>query len=297
MQRLDVQFSSEDSLCRAWLYLPETPKPAPVIVMAHGLGGTRAARLDVYADRFRELGYACLVFDYRYFGDSEGEPRQLLDVNKQLQDWTAAVAFARTRKDVDGRRVVLWGTSFSGGHVLSIAADDQRIAAIISQCPFTDGMASSMAVSPKTAVKVTIQAIKDQIGSWCGASPVMIAIVGKPGSTAMMTAPDCESGYLGLVPTEDAARSPNYVAARIALQILFYFPGRKTPQIHCPVLFCVCENDSVAPAGATLRHARRTPQGEISIYKEGHFDIYSGESYERAIGAQIDFLQRSVPLK
>ena len=84
MNRLDVEFLAEGSRCKAWLYLPKTKKPAPVIVMAHGLGSTRVMRLGAYAERFRDLGYACLVFDYRHFGDSEGEPRQLLDVNKQL---------------------------------------------------------------------------------------------------------------------------------------------------------------------------------------------------------------------
>lgn len=296
MHRLDVQFLSDGSLCRAWLYLPETKKPAPVIVMAHGLGSTRSMRLGAYADRFRELGYACLVFDYRHFGDSEGEPRQLLDVTKQLQDWKSAVAFVRTHNDVDAGKVVLWGTSFSGGHVIATAADDQNIAAVVSQCPFTDGMASSMAIPPLTSIKVTLRALRDKVGSWFGAAPVTIALAGQPGSTAMMSAPDCESGYLQLVPETEAQRFPNYVAARIALQILFYFPGRKTPQLNCPVLFCVCETDTVAPAKATLRHARRAPRGQIKLYKEGHFDIYLGDSFERTIGDQIDFLQRTVPL-
>jgi len=296
MQRLDVQFLSGGSRCDAWLYLPESKHPAPIIVMAHGLGSTRSMGLDNYAQRFSMLGYACLVFDYRHFGGSEGEPRQLLDVNKQLQDWKAAVAFARTRSDVNTNKVILWGTSFSGGHVIATAADDQKISAVISQCPFTDGMASSMAVPPLTSMKVTARALRDKIGSWLGTAPVTIALAGKPGTTAMMSAPDCEDGYLNLVPESEAKRFPNYVAARIALQILTYFPGRKTPNLNCPVLFCVCETDTVAPAKATLRHARRAPQGEIKRYNEGHFDIYTGTAFERAIGDQIDFLQRAVPL-
>ncbi len=296
MNRLDVQFLSDGCLCKAWLYLPKSKQPAPVIVMAHGLGSTRAMRLGVYAERFSDLGYACLVFDYRHFGDSEGEPRQLLDVSKQLQDWKAAVAFARTRADVDAGKIVLWGTSFSGGHVIATAADDQGIAAVISQCPFTDGMASSLAVPPLTSIKVTARALRDKVGSWFGAAPVTIALAGKPGSTAMMSAPDCESGYLQLVPATETKRFPNYVAARIALQILFYFPGRKTPQLNCPTLFCICETDTVAPAKATLRHARRAPRGQIKIYKEGHFDIYMGDAFERTINDQIDFLKRTIPL-
>ena len=79
-------------------------------------------RLDAYAERFRAAGYACLVFDYRNFGDSEGAPRQLLDIRMQLQDWTVAVAYSRTLAGIDHNRIGLWGTSFSGGHVIATAA-------------------------------------------------------------------------------------------------------------------------------------------------------------------------------
>ena len=91
-RRLDVRFSSGDAECAAWLYLPEGEEPRPVIVMAHGLGGIREMRLDAYAERFCEVGYACLVFDYRHFGASGGSPRQLLDVDRQLEDWAAAIS-------------------------------------------------------------------------------------------------------------------------------------------------------------------------------------------------------------
>lgn len=297
MPRLDVCFPSAGQSCSAWLYFPESVRPAPVIVMAHGVGGVRSMRLDVYAKRFCAAGYACLVFDYRHFGDSEGTPRQLLDIRKQLQDWKSALAYVRSRNDVDGSRVVLWGTSFSGGHVLSTAADDQQVAAVIAQCPFTDGLASSLAMDPRTSLRVAALALRDQVAAWRGASPVMVATAGKPGSTALMTAPDAEHGYLRLV--NDAVRLTfqNQVAARFALQIIRHFPGRRAAEIACPVLFCVCDNDSVTPAKATLKHARRAPRGEIKRYEDGHFDIYLGESYERVLQDQLDFLQRHVPLQ
>lgn len=79
------------------------------------------------------------------------------------------------------------------------------------------------------------------------------------------------------------------------MQIIRYFPGRKTAKIVCPVLFCVCETDSVAPAAATLRHAQRAPRGEIKRYPEGHFDIYVGDAFERVVHDQIHFLHRVVP--
>ena len=193
-QRRDVEFQSGGVTCRAWLYLPASDAPRPVMVMAHGLGGVKVMRLDAFAERFCAAGYACLVFDYRHFGASDGEPRQQLDVGKQLQDWKAAVAYARACPQVDGRRVILWGTSFSGGHVLSTAADVPGIAAVISQCPFTNGLASGLALNPVSSLKVTALALRDQLGGWLGAQPVMVQTAGHRGEAALMTAPDAVPG-------------------------------------------------------------------------------------------------------
>ena len=105
-----IQFRSAGVTCRGDLYLPDTAGRAPIMVMAHGLGGTRNMRLPAFAERFVAEGYACLLFDYRHFGDSDGEPRQLLDIKKQLQDWKAAIEHARGLAQVDPDRVILWGT-------------------------------------------------------------------------------------------------------------------------------------------------------------------------------------------
>lgn len=290
--RLDVQFPSGNSQCSAWLYLPDAPK-APVIVMAHGLGAVRTMRLDAFAERFRQAGYACLVFDYRHFGDSEGTPRQLLDVKKQLQDWHAAIACARRRPDVDGQKVILWGTSFSGGHVIAAGAEDGKVAAVVAQCPFTDGLASTLALGPISGAKVSVLAILDVLGSVFGAAPVMVATSGKPYSAALMTAPDAEPGYKGIMPSGQPI--PNEVAARFGLQILTHYPGRRAAALNCPSLFCVCDKDSVAPSGPTLKHVRKAPRGIVKTYPEGHFDIYVGQAFERVVADQIDFLHRTVP--
>lgn len=293
VERLDLQFPSGNVQCSAWLYLPATPR-APVIVMAHGLGAVRTMRLDAFAERFCEAGYACLVFDYRHFGDSEGEPRQLLDVNRQLEDWQAAMACARSRPEVDSRRVILWGTSFSGGHVIAAGARDGRVAAVVSQCPFTDGLASTLALGPISGLKVSVLAVVDVLGSLVGAAPVMVALSGKPYSAALMTAPDAEPGYRALKPAGPPI--PALVAARFGLQITTYYPGRRAADLACPVLFCVCDKDTVAPARRTLRHVRKAPQGTVKVYPEGHFDIYVGQAFERVVADQIDFLHRTVPV-
>jgi dienelactone hydrolase len=124
-QREGVRFASGDDRISAWLYRPSSGVAggaAPLLVMAHGLGAVRTMRLDAYAERFSAAGYACLVFDYRNFGESEGRPRQLLDIGMQLADWAAAVAYAHTLAGIDRDRIGLWGTSFGGGHVIATAA-------------------------------------------------------------------------------------------------------------------------------------------------------------------------------
>lgn len=291
--RLDITFRSGGSDCAAWLYLPASRGPFPTIVMGHGLGGIRQMRLDAFAERFQAAGYACLVFDYRHFGASGGEPRQLLDINRQLEDWAAAIGFARTVEGVDPERVVLWGTSFGGGHVIVAGARDERVAAVIAQCPFTDGPASVLATHPLSLIKATALGLRDAAGSVFGRPPTMVATAGTPRSAALMTAPDAQPGYLALVP----AGMPfhNEVAARFALRVGLHRPGRQAARLACPALFCICEHDSVAPARAAQRHAARAPRGEIRLYPYGHFEIYLGEPFERVVADQIEFLTRHIP--
>lgn len=283
--------------CAATLYLPATAGDVrpPVIVLAHGLGAIRAMGLAAYAERFTAAGYACLVFDYRHFGDSDGAPRHLLSPRKQRADWAAALRAVRQLPQVDGNRIVAWGTSFGGGHVISTAATRPAgLVAAIAQCPFTDGLASTLAVHPVSSVKATVAGIRDVVAKLLGRTPHLIATAGPRYGTALMTAPDAESGYLALVPPGVEFR--NEVAARVVFDILRDRPGRHTARIEVPTLFAVCETDSVAPAKPTLRCAARAPRGEIRTYADGHFDIYRGAGFERVVADQLDFLRRHVPV-
>lgn len=291
--RSDVRFRSGEAECGAWLYLPERQGPGPAVVLGHGLGAVKEMRLDAYAERFAAAGYAALLFDYRHFGASGGEPRQLLDVKRQLADWRAAVEHARGLPQVDPDRVAIFGSSFGGGHAIVTAADDPRIAAAIAQCPFTDGLASSLTLRPSSTLKVMSLAARDLLAQLRGAEPVRVALAGEPGAAALMATEDAVPGYLGLVP--EGMQATNAVAARVALQITRYRPGRAARRVAAPILFDVCERDSVAPAKATLRHAARAPRGETIRYPIGHFEIYAGEHFERAVADQLDFLHRHLP--
>src|ERR1700744_3030967 len=217
MQREDVWFNSGHDRISAWLYRPADDGYAPLWVMAHGLGAVRTMRLDAYAERFCAAGYACLVFDYRNFGDSEGAPRQLIDIRMQLQDWTVAVAYARTLAGIDSKRIGLWGTSFSGGHVIATAARVPGIAAVVAQCPFTDSVASLAAINPLISARLTALATRDIVTSRFGGSPVMVKTAGHPGEVALMTSPDAYPGYIALVP--DGVEMRNEVTARIGVKL------------------------------------------------------------------------------
>lgn len=295
--RDDVTFTSGDDRISAWLYRPSgsqsNGRATPLLVMAHGLGAVRTMRLDAYAEKFSAAGYACLVFDYRNFGDSEGQPRQLLDIKMQLADWAAAVTYAHTLPGVDKDRICLWGTSFSGGHVIATAARLPGIAAVVAQCPFTDSIASLRAIDPVTVARITARAVRDMIGARAGKPPLMIPTAAKPGELGLMTAPDAYPGYLRLVPEGPAgATLHNEVTARFGLKFITYRPGRSAKRVSCPILFCVCETDSVAPAGPTLRYAAEAPRGEVKTYPEGHFAIYVGAAFDRVVKDQLAFLDR-----
>jgi dienelactone hydrolase len=299
--RRDVWFDSGANRCHAWLCLPagaSSDTPVPVIVMAHGLGAVKALRLSAYADRFTAAGYACLVFDYRYFGDSEGEPRELLSIRSQRQDWQAAVTFARTLPEVDPNKVVVWGTSFAGGHVVATAARDSRIAAAIAQAPFLDGIASVRQLPVRETLSLVIAGAKDMLAHARGREPVRIKAGARPGEVGLMSSPEDMHSLLALLAASgiEEADYPNDVPARVALTIPMARPGRAAGDIACPILFCVADRDNLAPADATVRLASRAPRGEIQRYDTGHFDIYLGEDFEAAITDQLAFLARHVPV-
>lgn len=292
--RADVTIPSHGEHLAAWLVTPDGSPGAdrrlPVVVMAHGLGAVKEMRLDAFAERFAAAGYACVVFDYRHFGGSTGEPRQLLSIGRQVADWHAALAWVRRRPDLDAERIALWGTSFGGGHVIRVAAEDGHVAAAIAQCPFTDGVASARAKDVRSAVRATGRGLRDLVAAATRRTPVLIDSAGPPGSTALMTAEDSEAGYLALGLGAPTFR--NQVAARFALATATYVPGRYARRVTCPLHVAVCDHDTVAPPRATLRHVRKAPRGEVVTHPCGHFDIYLGDDFDRACDDYVAFLDR-----
>jgi dienelactone hydrolase len=211
-------------------------------------------RLDAFSERFAAAGFATLAFTYRNFGDSGGQPRQLMSVPRQLADWDAAIDFVKRCAEVDGARVAVWGSSFGGGHAITVASRHPELQAAISQCPFTDGLASAAALGLKGNLKASPVLLRDLVAKLLGRQPVMVPIAAEPGKLALMNAHDALKGYLALMP--NGMQFTNYVAARVMPEILTYRPGRSATRVKCPILFCISDTDTVTPPAQTYRYAQ-----------------------------------------
>jgi alpha-beta hydrolase superfamily lysophospholipase len=282
MERCDLSFTAARHDCAAWLYSATGGMAeAPVVVMAHGLSGTRRDRLGAFAERFSAAGFAALVFDHRGFGDSGGEP-DLFQPARQLEDWRAAIAFARSLPEVDPDRVATFGSSMGGGNALAAAAGDRRVVAAISQVPFLDIVAQAHRSPARVRAQMLAAALHGR----------HLPAVGRPDEAALINAPGGEEGWRRVVSIGEDSRWRNRVSTRWLLGRPFR-PIRHVAGLHCPWLVCVGEADRVAKPGPAIAAARRAPQGELRTYPGvDHFDVYDGPIHEALVADQLDFLSR-----
>jgi pimeloyl-ACP methyl ester carboxylesterase len=292
VNRIESDFESAGTRCAAWLFLPESGADGgrpPVVVMAHGFGAQREMRLPDFAERFVSRGLAALVFDYRCFGDSDGEPRNLIDPRRHLEDWHAAIRHARTSSHLDGGRLALWGTSFSGGHVLAVGSKISGISAIVSQIPFVGLDRRGPPMPPGQAARALLSALRDLARAARGASPYYVPIAGPPQEFALLNTPDVMDAFRELVPPDSSWE--NRAPARVLFQTLRYRPLRDAARIEAPVLMVAAEHDSLIPIAAVEAASRRIPDCELVVLPEtGHFEPYSGEVFERVAEREAEFL-------
>jgi pimeloyl-ACP methyl ester carboxylesterase len=255
--------------------------------MAHGFSATRDDALPAYAEAFCDAGFAVVLFDYRHFGASTGQPRQLLDIAAQQDDYRAVIGWARRAEGIDSGRIVLWGSSFSGGHVIAVAATDPLIAAVISQAPYTDSIPVIRRMPPGNLIRAVAAALRDAAGAALGLAPTLIPAAGPPGTFAAMTEPDALAGFTAIIPPESLWR--NEIAARVMLTLPFFRPVRLAHRLTMPVLFCVCDADTTTPPESTLKAAGLAPRGQLRRYPYGHFAIYSDPKVK---ADQVEFLRR-----
>lgn len=308
--RAEVEFDSGGDRCAAWLYRPaseegsdggRTPAAgaaagedasapgAPLVILAHGFGMTREAGLAAYAERFAAAGIAALVFDYRHFGASGGRPRELLEIGRQLDDWRAAIAYARGLAWADPERIALWGTSFSGGHVVAVAAEDERIATVVSQAPFSGTGERQGPPRPAFMARLIFAAVRDELASRLGRGPAYLPVTDAPGEPCLFEVPPADDPLAALLP-EGGHGWRNRFTPRVILRLRGYRPFERVGRIRRPWLLCVCDRDSVTPAQRAVERAMPSSGLVLRRYPIEHFQIYSGEWFERAAAEQAEFL-------
>lgn len=270
--------------------------PGPCVVIGHGLGLTRRSGLLPVAEAFAEEGYAALVFDYRTFGESDGEPRQVIAFENQLEDWASAIRFARERDDVDSTAVAVWGFSLGGGHAVATGARDSDLAGVVAVAPMLSGLSATLAAmrwwSLWTMLRLVFRGLRDCLSWLLGRTPVQVPLSAPTGEIGLLTSPDAYPGYLAIVPEDFDFGT----AARTALYFWSYSPGRALRRVGAPVLIVPASQDKVCPPEPTRRRARAAPGVEIEEVDCEHMAVLTPPVRDQVLNASLGFLKRHVPV-
>jgi len=295
--RKDVSFISEGLRCAAWLYVPEGAserKPRPAIVMAHGFSALKEMCLPNFAERFERAGFVVLVFDYRFQGGSEGEPRDQIIPHQQHQDYHNAISWVQTQAFVDPQRIGVWGSSYSGAHVLHLAAFDRRIKAVVAQVPLVDGFANAQRLMRSDQLAAFRQALSDDRRARYAGGPVNhAAVVAPEGQPSVLPTPDSYE-WFEKVGCKLAPHWPN----RVTLESLEYFlEYNPAAHIHLiaptPLLLIVADNDVLTPVDLALAAYERALQPKsLVLLKGGHFGAYTGDGLEQSAPPAVAWFEK-----
>jgi uncharacterized protein len=278
VSRHDIEFDAEGATLRGWFYLADKATgPAQTVVLAHGFAAVKEMYLDAFAEAFAAGGLNALVFDHRNFGASDGEPRQEIDPWAQIRDYRHAITYASSLSGVDADRIGVWGSSYSGGHVLVVAAIDRRVRAVVSQVPLISGSANLQALVRADFIAGLREGFDaDRQARFAGEEPAMIPVVAEdPLAASALPTPDSWTWF-----TETAAsRAPswkNEVTLRSVEMFSEYEPGSYISRISpTPLLLIPAEEDHLTPARLALEayEEAREPK-KLVLLPGGHFDAY-----------------------
>ena len=293
MNRTDVEFDAEGTMLRGWLYRPDGDDVIPGVVMAHGFSAVKEMYLDAFAEVFAEAGLACLVFDNRNFGASDGEPRYEIDPWAQVRDYRHAISYMQTQPGIDRDRIGVWGSSYSGGHVIVLGAIDKRIKAVVSQVPLISGFKNVQRLVRSDFLPGLRAALDaDREARFAGKDPGMIPVVAEdPLAPSSLPTPYSWQWF-----TETGnTRAPswrNEVTLRTLEFLMEYEPGSYIDRVSpTPLLLVVAAGDVLTPADLALEayEQAREPK-KLVILPGGHFGAYTGPDFELSSGAARDWL-------
>ncbi len=216
----------------------------------------------------------------------------MISINSQLEDWKTIIQYASTCKLIDNRRIVLWGTSLSGGYALSLASELKNIQAIMVQIPYVDGAETAKLYPLQRYPQALKLSSQDYMGSKMGLNPKRLPVVDQCKLCFMPTA-DSYYGYLSIV-------NPDYywsgeVPARVFFNLMRYRPIQLVRQINIPVLFIAAQHDSLIPIESSREAATNiAPFVSYHEWDMKHFDIYHGAWFEKAVTTQLEFLHQHI---
>ena len=293
--RRDIEFQSRGLKCRGWLYVPDTSavkRPEPAIVMAHGFSAVKEMfQLSAYAERFEEAGFITLVFDFRFLGASDGNPRGQIISHEQQEDIRNAITWLSRQPEVDADRIGVWGTSLGGGYVLHLAAFDRRIKVVVAQVPTINPVKQIVHRAGKDGLERFMGMLaKDRTQRFENSMVNYIKMVGLPGELSVLSAPDA---YEAL--TRNAVGAPNWIN-QVTLESLEnyveYVPTASIELISpTPLLMVLAEQDSLIPVelGRAAFDRAGAPK-ELQAFPCGHFEIYETEPwFSKAVNSMTEW--------
>jgi uncharacterized protein len=295
MARRDIEFDAEGVTLRGWFYPAEGASGAgPAVVMAHGFSAVKEMYLDRFAEVFAAAGLNVLVFDNRCFGASDGEPRQEIDPWAQVRDYRDAITYLHTLPEVDPGRIGIWGSSYSGGHVLVVAAIDRRVKAVVSQVPLISGHANLRALVRADFIAGFRELFDaDRLARFQGKAPGMVPVVDKdPLAPSALPTPDSWEWFSQTGETRAPAWR-NEVTLRSVEMFTEYEPGGYLPWISpTPLLLLVAVGDHLVPSELAIAAFDTAHQPkELIILPGGHFDAYT-VGFEASSGPARDWFLR-----
>ncbi|KAK4957610.1 hypothetical protein LTR10_005577 [Elasticomyces elasticus] len=301
MPRRDVEFQTTDHVTlRGWFFTPETAdRNLPCLVMAHGWSAVKEMDLDAFAEHFTsQLAITCLVYDNRAFGASDAaanEPRYEIVPSLQQADYSDAITYAQSLDEVDPERIGIWGSSYSGGHVLFVGAVDRRVKAVLSQVPLTNGWENFHRLIRPDIVPTMNKMFADdrQARAQSKAAGVIPVVDADPMKPSALPTPD---SYTFFAEWEKKSGWKNECTIRSVELLRANDPSHMISRISpTPLLMTVAENDVLTPTDISIEAFSRAREPKtLHIIPGGHFDGYTGSNFERNAGRQVKFLQETL---
>lgn len=280
--RSNVQFKTEDQVTlRGWLYTPEKSE-APGIVMSHGFSALKEHHLAKFAEVFVEAGMYVLIYDHRNFGESDGDMPFEVDVEWQIKDMRHAISFLQSLPGILPEKIGLWGTSFSAGHVITLAAQDKRVKAAVLQVPFVTGHHQYLKeTQPDLWKMIQKKYVADQIGRLNGMPPVMTYVVTEnPQKTAVMSQPEAFEFFTSV------SHWKNQVTLKSLENAGDYYPINVLDQVSIPLLFIIAGEDTICPTKLALQAFEKAHEPKECLMIPGeHFAPFDSQFDECATAA------------